>query len=67
MPKRASLYLEAANFESEYGTKENYQSILNKAIEMCPKAETFWLMLAKSKWQNGDESSSREILEKYFF
>ncbi|VDN50508.1 unnamed protein product [Dracunculus medinensis] len=45
---------------------ESYDQLLSKAVEKCPKAETLWLMYAKSKWMAGDVRGSREILARAF-
>lgn len=46
--------------------RESYDYLLQKAVEKCPKAETLWLMYAKSKWMAGDVKASREILARAF-
>jgi pre-mRNA-processing factor 6 len=47
---KKSIWRRAADFEKKHGTHENYELLLAKATEKCPKAEVLWLMYAKSKW-----------------
>ena len=42
--------MRAAYFEKDYGTRETLETLLQKAVAHCPKAEVLWLMGAKSKW-----------------
>jgi pre-mRNA-processing factor 6 len=42
--------LQAAYFERNHGTAESLETLLNKAVQHCPKAEVLWLMAAKAKW-----------------
>ena len=56
----------AAYFEKEHGKRENLEGILSKAVTNCPKAETLWLMGAKSKWMAGDIQGARSILALAF-
>lgn len=49
-PKRKSIWLRAAYFEKNHGTRDSLEALLQKAVEYCPQAEVLWLMGAKSKW-----------------
>jgi pre-mRNA-processing factor 6 len=49
-PDRKDIWLEAAYFEKNHGTRESLEALLQKAVTHCPKAEILWLMAAKSKW-----------------
>lgn len=49
-PSKKNIWLRAAYFEKNYGTRESLESLLQKAVAHCPKAEVLWLMGAKSKW-----------------
>ncbi len=49
-PKRKSIWLRAAYFEKNHGTRDSLETLLQKAVEYCPQAEVLWLMGAKSKW-----------------
>ncbi|EDO28792.1 predicted protein, partial [Nematostella vectensis] len=49
-PSKKSVWLRAAYFEKNYGTRESLESLLQSAVKHCPKAEVLWLMGAKSKW-----------------
>lgn len=49
-PKQHNVWLTAAYFEKNHGTREQLESLLQKAVQHCPKAEVLWLMAAKSKW-----------------
>ncbi len=42
--------MRAAYFEKDHGTRETLETLLQKAVAHCPKAEVLWLMGAKSKW-----------------
>ncbi len=50
----------------EHGKRETLESVLQKAVTHCPKAETLWLMAAKSKWLAGDVQGARSILALAF-
>lgn len=65
-PKKKSIWLRAAFFEKEHGTRESLEKHLEEAVSHCPQAEVLWLMGAKSKWLAGDVSAARHIL-KYAF
>ena len=49
-PSKTDIWLDAALFEKNHGTRESLESLLQKAVAHCPKAEVLWLMGAKSKW-----------------
>jgi pre-mRNA-processing factor 6 len=49
-PSKKSIWLRAAYFEKQHGTRESLESLLQKAVAHCPKSEVLWLMGAKSKW-----------------
>ncbi|VDM10396.1 unnamed protein product, partial [Wuchereria bancrofti] len=65
-PTKKGIWFAAAHFERNHGTTGSYDQLLQKAVEKCPKAETLWLMYAKSKWLAGDVKASREILARAF-
>lgn len=65
-PTKKGIWFAAAHFERNHGTTESYDRLLEKAVEKCPKAETLWLMYAKSKWMAGDVRASRDILARAF-
>lgn len=50
-PKKKNIWLRAAYFEKNHGTRETLEVLLQEAVAQCPKAEVLWLMGAKSKWQ----------------
>ena len=45
-----NIWLRAAYFEKNHGTRESLETLLEKAVQHCPKGEVLWLMAAKSKW-----------------
>ena len=49
-PNKKNIWLRAAYFEKNYGTRESLETLLQKAVSYCPNAEVLWLMGAKSKW-----------------
>ena len=49
-PNKKNIWLRAAYFEKNYGSRETLETLLQKAVAHCPKAEVLWLMGAKSKW-----------------
>ena len=49
-PKQKNIWLRAAYFEKNHGTRDSLETLLQKAVQNCPKAEVLWLMAAKSKW-----------------
>ncbi|PIO30272.1 hypothetical protein AB205_0028180, partial [Aquarana catesbeiana] len=46
--------------------KESLETLLQRAVAHCPKAEVLWLMGAKSKWLAGDVPAARSILALAF-
>lgn len=48
-PSKKSIWLRAAHFEKQYGTRDTLETLLQKAVAHCPKSEVLWLMGAKSK------------------
>lgn len=65
-PMKKSIWLRAAYFEKSHGSRESLESLLQKAVANCPKAEVLWLMGAKSKWMAGDIPAARSILSYAF-
>ncbi|MEN2497970.1 MAG: Pre-mRNA-processing factor 6 [Marteilia pararefringens] len=65
-PRKASIYLNLANFDKENGFREEYENTLYKAVLNCPKAEIFWLMLAKSRYEKKNIEDARKILNQAF-
>jgi pre-mRNA-processing factor 6 len=65
-PSKKELWMAAAYFEREHGTRDSLETLLQKAVANCPKAETLWLMAAKSKWLAGDVQGARSILSFAF-
>lgn len=65
-PTKKNIWLRAAYFEKNYGTRESLETLLQKAVSYCPNAEVLWLMGAKSKWLAGDVSAARTILALAF-
>jgi len=49
-PEKKSIWIDAAHFEKDHGTRESLEELLQRAVKHCPKAEVLWLMGAKSKW-----------------
>ncbi|KAE9378282.1 putative Pre-mRNA-splicing factor prp1 [Stipitochalara longipes BDJ] len=60
------LWLAAADFEKNHGTKEALWQMLEKAVEACPQSEVLWMMLAKEKWQSGEIDNARRVLGRAF-
>lgn len=65
-PSKKSIWLRAAYFEKNHGTRESLEQLLQKAVAHCPKSEVLWLMGAKSKWLAGDVPAARGILSLAF-
>jgi pre-mRNA-processing factor 6 len=65
-PTKKDIWMAAAYFEKEHGTRESFETLLQKAVSNCPKIETLWLMGAKSKWLAGDVQAARTILSQAF-
>jgi len=65
-PKKKSVWLDAAHFERQHGSRESLETLLQKAVNNCPHEETLWLMGAKSKWLAGDVKAARLILSLAF-
>jgi pre-mRNA-processing factor 6 len=60
------LWLAAADFEKNHGTKDALWQMLEKAVEACPQSEVLWMMLAKEKWQAGEIDNARRVLGRAF-
>lgn len=56
---KKSIWLQAAFFEKAHGTRDSLETLLQRAVTHCPKAEVLWLMGAKSKWMAGDVPAAR--------
>eukprot|EP00794_Sanderia_malayensis_P012168 gene12168-13423_t len=65
-PSKKSIWLRAAYFEKNHGTRDSLETLLQNAVKHCPKAEVLWLMGAKSKWLAGDIPAARSILALAF-
>lgn len=65
-PSKKSVWLRAAHFEKNHGTRESLEALLQNAVKHCPKAEVLWLMGAKSKWMAGEINHARQILSLAF-
>jgi pre-mRNA-processing factor 6 len=65
-PAKKSIWIRAAYFEKQHGSRASLEALLDKAVENCPKAEVLWLMGAKSKWMAGDLLGARAQLSKAF-
>lgn len=65
-PSKKSIWLRAAYFEKNHGTRESLEALLQRAVAHCPKSEVLWLMGAKSKWMAGDVPAARGILSYAF-
>lgn len=65
-PSKKSIWLRAAYFEKNHGTRESLETLLQRAVAHCPKSEVLWLMGAKSKWLADDVPAARGILSYAF-
>lgn len=65
-PSKKSIWLRAAYFEKNHGSRESLEALLQRAVAHCPKSEVLWLMGAKSKWIAGDVPAARGILSYAF-
>lgn len=65
-PSKKSIWLRAAYFEKNHGSRESLEALLQRAVAHCPKSEVLWLMGAKSKWLAGDVPAARGILSLAF-
>ena len=43
-PNNTDIWLSAAYFEKNHGSRESLEGLLQKAVAHCPKAEVLWLM-----------------------
>ena len=57
---KKNIWLRAAYFEKNHGSRETLEAVLQKAVAHCPKAEVLWLMGAKSKWLAVSETLLRQ-------
>lgn len=65
-PTHEDIWLRAAHFERDHGTRESLDEHLRKAVKYCPQAETLWLMAAKNQWLAGSVRQARQILDDAF-
>ena len=65
-PKKKSIWLRAAFFEKNHGSRDSLENLLKEAVRHCPQEEVLWLMAAKSKWLAGDVPAARLILSLAF-
>jgi len=67
-PQKKSVWLAAAHFEKQYGTREALDALLEQATneKNCPGEEILWLMWAKEKWLARDVEAARRILNQAF-
>jgi len=65
-PTKKSIWLRAAYFEKDHGSRESLESLLKEAVNYCPQEEVLWLMGAKSKWMAEDVPAARSILALAF-
>ncbi|KAF7163041.1 hypothetical protein CNMCM5623_008061 [Aspergillus felis] len=61
-----SIWIAAADFERNHGTKSALRQVLEQAVEACPRSEELWLQLAKEKWQSGEVDDARRVLGHAF-
>ena len=65
-PTSRLLWLAAVELERSHGTKDNLESLLEKATEACPQSDVLWLQRAREKWQGGDKNGARVVLGHAF-
>ncbi|CAH8490022.1 unnamed protein product [Dicrocoelium dendriticum] len=65
-PTKKSIWLRAAYFERDHGTRGTLEELLRQAVTHCPQAEILWLMAAKTRWLAGDVPAARSILARAF-
>ena len=65
-PSKKSIWLRAAHFERQHGSRDSLEALLQRAVSHCPQAEVLWLMGAKSKWMANDVPAARSILSLAF-
>jgi pre-mRNA-processing factor 6 len=65
-PGKKDIWMQAAQLERQYGTRESLDQLLRKAVQYCPQAETLWLMAAKERWMADDVVGARTILNSAF-
>eukprot|EP00093_Oithona_nana_P009284 09284.XXX_71659_74475_1 [CDS] Oithona nana genome sequencing. len=65
-PTSVSIWVRAAFFEKDHGSRQSLETLLQQAVTNCPEAEMLWLMGAKSKWLAGDVPAARHILTLAF-
>ena len=58
------IWWDAAQLERQHGTKEQTESVLQKAVEQCPQSVNLWLLAAKFQKQHGQTIAARSILNK---
>lgn len=65
-PANENTWRNYVDFEGRKGTKESLEKVLESAVGRCPRAEVFWLMLAKQRWVGGDVEAARQVLNDAF-
>ncbi|CAB3397864.1 unnamed protein product [Caenorhabditis bovis] len=66
MPRKKSIWNAAIQFEKDHGTIKEHEDILQKATEIVPEVEVFWLMLAKLRFVNKRVEDARNTLKDAF-
>ncbi|EPY53856.1 U4/U6 X U5 tri-snRNP complex subunit Prp1 [Schizosaccharomyces cryophilus OY26] len=61
-----NIWLRAVETEKIYGSTDTVCSILEKAVEACPRTEILWLVYAKERKNTGDVNGARNILGRAF-
>lgn len=60
------LWMAFVALEKDHGNTSSMQSVLQRAIKMCPHVEVLWLMAAKQQWLTGDIETARNTLNEAF-
>lgn len=63
---KKGVWQKAALLEKEYGTREQCDSLLSKAVQYCPRAISLLLMAANEKWLAMDINGARIMLAEAF-
>lgn len=54
------------DLEKHHGNTASLLSVLERAVNACPKSESLWLQYAREMWQSGNVDGARQILGRSF-
>ncbi|KAF1985773.1 putative Pre-mRNA-splicing factor prp1 [Aulographum hederae CBS 113979] len=65
-PENESIWIDLINLERKRGSQELIMEALRDGINAVPYSKSLWIMLAKEKWNSGDQEGARKQLALAF-